>query len=231
MNPHELLYPLLNAKKRRYPFSHLYIEPFFSSDFYAEIEEKFPSKEAFDIAAKTKNLVAGYSEKRGVLPLTKEKVGTLPEEISSFWEGVRRLLLDGHFGEAVLAFFHDEVREAIKGAKLIQSAELVLDSGGYALDVHTDHPSKLITLIFYLPEDDSLKEAGTALFAPKKELPKQEGYSMYPESLFDHVATMPFVPNSLFGFVRTDSSWHGVREVQKEAIERRSLCYRIVKGK
>ena len=42
---------------------------------------------------------------------------------------------------------------------------------------------------------------------------------------------MEFAPNSLFGFLKTDRSFHGVEEIGDQDIERNSLLYNIYVNK
>jgi hypothetical protein len=44
---------------------------------------------------------------------------------------------------------------------------------------------------------------------------------------FKKVTTMPFKPNSLFGFLRTDRSFHGVDQINDEGVVRDLLLYNI----
>ena len=50
--------------------------------------------------------------------------------------------------------------------KFYMKAELVKDFTKYSLGVHTDAIHKLVSFLFYLPKDDSLKEIGTAIYEP-----------------------------------------------------------------
>ena len=42
-----------------------------------------------------------------------------------------------------------------------------LDLTNYALGPHTDAVSKVVTLLIYLPQDDSQARYGTSIYAPK----------------------------------------------------------------
>jgi hypothetical protein len=54
-----------------------------------------------------------------------------------------------------------------------------------------------------------------------------KGNSHLPFEAFKKVITMPFKPNSLFGFLRTDGSFHGVDQIHDEGVVRDLLLYNI----
>ena len=45
---------------------------------------------------------------------------------------------------------------------------------------------------------------------------------------FKLVTTMPYKANTMFGFLRTDSSWHGVLPLQEKDLERNSISFQIM---
>ena len=47
----------------------------------------------------------------------------------------------------------------------------------------------------------------------------------YPFERFERMATMPFVPNALFAFLKTDNSFHGVEPIDEPGIHRYLLLY------
>lgn len=75
---------------------------------------------------------------------------------------------------------------------------------------HTDAVSKIVTAIFYLPRDARMSVFGTSIYRPK-----ERGFTAWkcphlPHEQFDLVRTVPFVPNSMFVFMKSDRSFHGV---------------------
>ncbi len=103
----------------------------------------------------------------------------------------------------------------------------VRDRKGYCIPPHTDKVSKVISLLFYLPADDSLKEYGTGIFVPnEKGFSCKEGkHHSFTE--FTEVWRAPFMPNTCFGFVRNDISFHGVKPIGD--VVRNTLLYNINK--
>jgi len=106
-------------------------------------------------------------------------------------------------------------------------ARFVRDMTNYSILPHTDMPTKLVSLLFYLPADDSMRELGTSVFVPKDPTFKCDGKTRHPFAQFKKVTTAGFAPNSLFGFLKTDQAFHGVEAIEKEAVERNLLLYNV----
>lgn len=88
---------------------------------------------------------------------------------------------------------------------------LVRDMPGYAIGPHTDSPKKVITALFYLRGQE-----GTSIYTPKEAGFTCKGGPHYEFEQFEKVATMPFKPNSMFAFVKSDKSFHGVETTQHQ---------------
>jgi hypothetical protein len=104
-------------------------------------------------------------------------------------------------------------------------ALLVYDHTNYALGPHTDSPRKALSVLFYLPEDDTRPGLGTSIYVPKDPGFRCEGGPHYPFDGFDRMMTMPYVPNTLFAFLKTPVSFHGVEPVTEPAFHRSLLLY------
>jgi hypothetical protein len=61
-----------------------------------------------------------------------------------------------------------------------------------------------------LPKDDRLSAFGTSIYRPKEANFAAWKSPHFPHEQFDRLRTFPFVPNSLFVFAKTDTSFHGV---------------------
>ena len=99
------------------------------------------------------------------------------------------------------------------------------DRTRYSLGPHTDSPTKVVSLLFYLPADERLAQHGTSIYVPKDPAFTCPGGPHHPFGGFDRIATMPFLPNSLFGFVKTDNSFHGVEPFLEPGAGRWLLLY------
>jgi hypothetical protein len=85
----------------------------------------------------------------------------------------------------------------------------------------------VITVLFYLPRDRSQAHMGTSIYQPKNPEFVCPGGPHYGYSDFNRVATMPFLPNSMFAFVKGDRSFHGVEPVTDPDVRRWLLLYDI----
>ena len=87
-------------------------------------------------------------------------------------------------------------------------------------------PRKFLTFLFYLPKDESLKECGTSLYEPidPSKFNAKLSYSMEDTTkYFKEVKRVPFIPNSVLIFPRTNYSYHGVSSINIGSMERNLL--------
>jgi len=105
------------------------------------------------------------------------------------------------------------------------STSLVKDLSKYELGVHTDSPSKFLTFLFYIPNNDNLSNLGTALYQPKEKNfhLKNKVSNHYSIKDFELVKKVDFLPNTLFIFPRTNYSYHGVQRINVDGAERNLL--------
>jgi len=101
-------------------------------------------------------------------------------------------------------------------------------TSGYGIGPHSDTRQKLVTMLFYLPSDESQRHSGTSVLVPRNggrpdpgPHDRLDGWSQ-----FHTVFTAPFVPNSLLGFYVTADSWHAV-DRHEDSVERHSIQYFI----
>jgi hypothetical protein len=120
-----------------------------------------------------------------------------------------------------------DLPESLSDAQLEITDELLLvrDRSRYSLGPHTDKPAKVISVLFYLPADERLARHGTSIYLPKEEGFTADGGAHLPFEGFERLATMPFVPNSVFAFAKTSASFHGVEPIAEEGVERNLLLY------
>jgi hypothetical protein len=65
------------------------------------------------------------------------------------------------------------------------------------------------------------------VYVPKDPAFRCDGRTRHPFEQFRKVMTAGFLPNSLFGFLKTDQAFHGVEVIKAQAIERNVLLYNI----
>jgi len=222
-----MAYNVLNAPIRPYPYPHIYVPEVFPPEYYAEMQRNMPRHEAMAPIGEVRP-VSGYNE-RFVLQLLGPMDGlTAPQ--AAFWDDFGRWLLSGRFRDLLLMKFRAQVSHRFQGIADVQfrdEAMLVEDQTNYALGPHTDTPAKVVTVLFYLPPDASRAHLGTSIYVPKDPTFRCPGTAHHDRDGFDRVATMPFTPNSLFAFVKTNQTFHGVESVEDPDPRRWLLLYDI----
>lgn len=175
---------LSKAIKFQQPYPVWYYKPF-PDDFYQEVLANLP-----DTGVYVHNFHLDSNRDDGTNPrmsftLRPDRLALLPAHQKTFWTEVNRQLRS------------DELKEVVRkhmGVTGHAFATLIRDTVGYKIGVHPDWDMKVITMQFYLPEDCSQEHLGTDIYDANK----------------NHVRRLPFIPNSGYAFVRSDTSFHAV---------------------
>jgi hypothetical protein len=225
-----VLYRIANAPIRAHPYPHVYVRDVFPDDFYRELIAHLPPASAFRNLKALGRVSADYPDTRLVFPVTPDNVQALPEPLTAFWTWVAQQFLTGEFMQQMLSHFARPLGERWRGAEDLRfhdEALIVRDSSTYALEPHTDNLKKVLSFLFYLPANDSMAHLGTSLYASKDPDFVCMTGRHYPYDRFHLVTTMPFLPNSLFAFVKTGNSFHGVEPITDTGVCRDLLLYDI----
>jgi hypothetical protein len=216
-------YQIGNAPMRTYPFPHFYVRPVFPEDYYLELLRSLPPTDALerlDFATGPRFI--------GTLDAVREGAGS--PAAGALWGGLAQWLLGDGFRDLIAQRFAKYTWRRFGkdvSQRLEVEARYVRDFTDYYIGPHTDTPAKLVSLLFYLPPDESLRDLGTSLYAPKDPKFRCPGTRWYKFSRFRRITTMEFLPNSLFAFFKTENSFHGVEPVTQTGIERNCLLYNI----
>jgi hypothetical protein len=226
-----LHYRIANAGILSYPFAHFYIENIFPEYFYEELLATLPEQRFYKRLDETGTVEKGAYPERFVCDLQDAQRAELERDgEAGVWDELTRIFSGPAFAHRVLACFNDAVVERFgqhAGIDFELECRLVRDFSNYAITPHTDAPRKLVSLLFYMPRDDSMKELGTSLFVPKVEGFRCEGREHHPFSAFKKVMTAPYLPNTLLGFFKTDNAFHGVERIERPRTQRDSILYNI----
>ena len=172
-----------------------------------------------------KRVGASYPDTRTVLSL-KSKMDFLPDNVRGFWEEAAAWLL-GPFEAMVLEKFKPyTIGRFGLLPEMHAEALYTYDRTTYSLGPHTDSVKKVLTLLIYLPNDDSMSNLGTSIYVPKDPTFVCAGGPHHDFDKFMLAKTAPFKPNTLFGFFKTNNSFHGVEPIQ-ESIRRDLLIYDV----
>jgi hypothetical protein len=222
-----VLYRIANSTIRPYPYPHIYVRDVFPADYYRELRAHLPPREAYTSLKQLGRVGDNYPDSRFVLPLEPETLDNLAQPLRRFWEEIGNWLYGNTFGQLILGKFGPILEQRFRGASGVQftnEALLVQDYSTYMLGPHTDAGPKVLSFLFYLPEDDSLESLGTSVYVPRNRGFTCEGGPHYPFADFDRMFTMPYLPNSLFAFAKTPNSFHGVEPIS-EPIRRDLLLF------
>ena len=223
-----LAYKVGNAPVQAFPFPHFFVEQVFPDAYYAEIESMLPDP-ACMLPLEQARGVRGYDE-RFVLEFKEEQFAQLTPGQNAFWRELHRWMVGGRFPQLLLGKFAPWLAQRFKddpGARFQDEVMLVQDTTHYKLGPHTDAPRKVVTLLFYLPRDLSQEHLGTSIYLPKEREFRCPGGPHHERERFERVWTMPFRPNSLFAFFKSDHSFHGVEPVTDADTHRWLLLYDI----
>lgn len=188
-----LAYKIANAQIHQFPFPHFFVEEALPWPFYNELQKQLMSPAAY----------------KGVEGKYKGRKFGNPDDLP---------LLDVFKTEDFTNIAQFPFRKYIKarcGIDFKQKTDLrlVMDEENYSIGPHTDAPWKILSYLFYLPNDYELREWGTSIYLPRNQEFRCPGGPHHNHSDFVRVATMPFIPNSLFAFFKTDFSFHGVEPI------------------
>lgn len=211
-----LAYKIGNEKILDFPFPHIYVKDVFPQDLYNEILDHMPDQDKLSAIA-DKRPVTGYEE-RFVLCFDDQSLSILDNKKRIFWKKFRDRMLSGTLMNFFISRFMPYIsvrfqNQNIQQLKFYDELLLIQDTMNYKIGPHTDSPKKVITFLFYLPKNNSQKELGTSIYMPKDFNFKCNGGPHYPREKFEKIITMPFLPNSLFCFPKTDNSFHGVEKI------------------
>jgi hypothetical protein len=217
------LYRIANEPVREFPYPHVYVRDVFPADYYRRMREMLPPRDALVTLSSMGRIKVGdpIAEKRTVLPLTEAGLAKLDEAPRAFWRELARWLLGGSFGQVMVSKFSPWLANRFPNlatARFADEALLVQDGSSYALGPHTDHPTKVLSFLFYLPADDSRPHLGTSMYLPNEPGFTCGGGPHYPFDKFQRLMTMPYLPNSMFAFMKTPNAFHGVEPVEGDVV-------------
>jgi hypothetical protein len=220
---------LVKAEIQSSPFTHFYIQNVFPKEFYQELLANFPETSSFKKLSQTGKVDPRTYAERLVLPLQGESFTELPFGQLLFWSRFNEAINSDEWHAMLLGKFGLQIRERFgvhyDRLRFSSTAELVQDSTNYSIGPHTDHPIRVLTLLFYFPSSKEQSHLGTAVYQPLDESLECEGFTHHPFQGFKKLYTAPFLPNSLFGFIRSNRSFHGREVILDKGIERNLMNY------
>lgn len=226
-----VIYQITNTPIREYPYPHIYVDEIFPPDFYSALRHNWPEASHLVSLQKTGRVPEGAYPERFVMPLREAEVHKLPEEHRRFWTGFADWVLKGQFLYALIdkfaPFIHKRFGTDMGKVEFSPEVLVVRDHTNYKIGPHTDAPHRLLSLLFYCPDDDRMKHLGTSIYAPIDPEFRCEGGPHYPHHMFKKITTLDYKPNTLFAFFKTDHSFHGVEPILDTDVLRDLILYDI----
>jgi hypothetical protein len=222
-------YRIANTPVREYPFPHFFVENVFPDAYYRQILERWPALEYFRAISDGGRVTGGAYKDRHVLALLQLDQQDAAWEARRFWQEFSAWFCGPTFLQFLVKQYQPWiVRGRQLPAQISVQADglLVQDHTNYAIGPHTDAPHRLVSTLFYCPADDSQRHLGTSVYVPKgDDVPRVISGQHYTPERFTPAATMPFLPNTMFGFVVGPSSFHGVEAIRDENVRRNLILH------
>jgi FkbM family methyltransferase len=231
---HHVLRQVEKATVTEQPFPYLVVDDVFPADYYAQMLEHFPTKESLRPIAETGRVMENMYKERLVVLFTDEEFARMNAPQQRFWRDFAQWM----YADQFLSYFVHRFQPYLEPrlAKIIAAdnslyvkgdALLVNDRTDYAIGPHTDSPRRLVTFLFYLPRDMSMRELGTSVYRPKDPSFVCWGGPHHDYDKFDKVATVEFLPNRLLAFPKTERSFHGVEPIKRPNVDRPLLINNV----
>ena len=204
---------IIDALIIKEPYPHILISGIFPDEFYSVLLEQIPKVSAY--TPKTK-----YGK-----TMTLENFDILDEEKKKFWKEVYDFLRSDKFASILLKKFNISKNG-------VSDLFLHKDLENFEFRPHRDTHSKLVTYLFYLPEDSSLSQLGTHMLVPKKGVVIKKTTEHQDWELFETVKMSEYVPNSFFAFAPHENSFHAVKiDFPEDSVKKRDTIRGFVFNK
>ena len=145
-------------------FSHMFVSGIFPADVYAQMLENLPDPATYE--AKDSKILADGSPTRSFYQLDREGLTALPEHSRELWTGVVEAVRSDAFKFHIFRQLKTDLlwRFGVEDVEQIEAAtrpRLVRDVSGYRIAPHPDTRKKVVTMMIYLPADESQNDLGT----------------------------------------------------------------------
>jgi hypothetical protein len=206
------------------PYPHYYLEHIFPDDYYRTLLSHLPTSAVYQNLFEVTDYKLDHFRHRDQRDLNTGWTEALPAELKEFWEDFNEWFLGPDLAQAVLASFREPLSarlgEENRWPPVAVESQLIRHRAGYFLGPHSDLYTKLVVLLFYLAPDESHDHLGTSLYRPKDTSFTCHNSLHYPFEDFVRVKTVPYKPNSLLAFLRSDISFHGVEPLSEQDVSR-----------
>jgi hypothetical protein len=209
------------------PYHHFFVDRLFPEDYYAQMMEMKPTEDEIVSIASTGRTTKGDYADRFVMHLQDGLANIKSDEKRKFWDQHRQWFCSQELMITLIKRFHTQLADAgVRNLNVFPEAMFMRDKKGYSIGPHTDSPRRLITMMLYLPSDTDHSHLGTSVYVPEGDDRRCQGNMHHKFDGFKNIYTAPYVPNSVFGFLKSDNSFHGVEPMEEDYI-RDTMVYMI----
>jgi hypothetical protein len=213
---------LRTVEVRLEPYPHYCLENVFPENYYQSLLRNLPESAVYQNLFDVTDLKLDHFRHRDQRDLNEGWTATLPGEIKDFWDGFNEWFLGPELAQAVMNSYATQLRARFGSEQswpeIMVESQLIRHRAGYFLEPHSDLYTKLIVLLLYLAPDESAAHLGTSLYRPKDPGFSCHNSTHYPFADFIKVKTAAYKPNSLFAFVRSDISFHGLEPLSEQDV-------------
>lgn len=201
---------------QKHPFDYVYMESVFDPDTYRTMLAEFPDRGSFHELIHRDALRTDGSSTRLRLYLYPELLRHLPKPQRDVWLPIASALcspgLEAAFKRKFRGSLERRFDKDVDDVRLYPIPILLRDQPGYRIGIHSDVPTKAITVQFYLPRDLSQRHIGTVFHEGR------EGEAAA------RITQMEFVPSTGYAFpVTAAKSWHSASPTSEDDGERLSM--------
>ena len=209
----QLVAAVERSELRSDPFDHIYMENVLDPGSYEELIAALPEKDFYHYLRHSDAVQKDGTSTRLRMYLYPELLDHLPKEQREVWLPVAKSLcsreLELAFKRKFRSSLEERFRKPAEKIGIYPVPILLRDQPGYRIGIHSDVPSKAITVQFYLPRDSRQRHIGTIFHEGKK------------GSLARRTKQMAFMPSSGYAFpVSRTRSWHSAATVTEADGER-----------
>ena len=201
---------------REHPFDHIYMEDLLDPETYAALLAAMPDRKYYHELRHRDALRPDGRSTRLRMYLYPELLERLPDEQRRAWMPIAEALcsekLEDAFKNKFRAALEHRFKKPVERIELYPIPILLRDLPGYRIGIHSDVPTKAITVQFYLPRDASQRGIGTIFHEGQK------------GEAAERTMQMPFMPASGYAFpVTAKKSWHSAATTTERDGERVSM--------
>lgn len=206
-----MMYKILNSQLRQWPYPHIVVEDWLPHHLWYRLAETWPSEKMAPIA--DVRGVGGYQDRR----CSRDQI-----DLGEHWDALTEAVMDLRFAAAMMDKF------TIPDSALphvVRDTLLIEDGPGYAIGPHTDSPAKVLSMLAYFMdwEKELRPDLGTSIYwtpTGRTCIGGPHHNRNDPGWGFEEVCRVPYYPNTMVCFLKTDNSFHGVEPVPEGANRR-----------